>query len=401
MRQKPPPNPTRSLVGVVIDGASTYGRSILRGVMRYANLQRRWQLHVDVRQAFESQAHWPHCDGTIIAGASPAIITYLRALSSHLVVCSGAAVPDAEADAVVSLDDEATGALAAQHLLDCHLERFAFYGTDAQRPTVALKRLNGFRAELASRGYPCIASPVDFPSSVDRLTHAHWPQLMKWLAELPKPVGIMTADDTTANDLAAACLAANVGVPDHVAIIGVNNDDLLCETAWPPLSSIEPDFSRVGYLAARILDRLMGGEELTVEQRCIRLPPVSVAKRVSTSVLAVDDPNLADAVRYIREHACDPCSVQDILRVVPVGRRWLERQFTAKFGRSLHDEITRVRMETAQRLLLQPDISLPDIAERCGFSAIQNFTRVFRQITRTTPAAYRRHALRLDHLQRA
>src|SRR5581483_3121436 len=149
-------------------------------------------------------------------------------------------------------------------------------------------------------------------------------------------------------DLAAACREADIAVPEHVAIIGVNNDDLLCESAWPPLSSVEADFSRVGYAAARILDRLLTGESLAPEERVVLVPPLGVVKRQSTSTLAISDPNLAAAVRYVREHACDPCTVGDVLREVPVGRRWLERQFTVQLGRSPHDEIARVRIETAQ-----------------------------------------------------
>jgi len=217
---------------------------------------------------------------------------------------------------------------------------------------------------------------------------------MAWLRELPKPIGIMAFDDAAAHDLAAACLDADIGVPEHVAIIGVNNDDLLCESAWPPLSSIEADFSRMGYVAAKHLDAILRGEKLAPELRFVKLPPLGVVQRQSTDVLAVDDPNLADALRFIREHACDPCGIDDVLRHVPVGRRWLERQFLKTLGRSPHAEITRVRIEAAQRLLLQPELRLPEIAERCGFSVMQTFTRAFRINAKITPAAYRRRTLR-------
>src|SRR5205807_2305911 len=96
--------------------------------------------------------------------------------------------------------------------------------------------------------------------------------------------------------------------------------------------------------------------------------------------------------RFIREHACDPCSVSDVLRQVPVGRRWLERQFKRKLGRNPHDEIMRVRVDAAKRLLLQPELTLPDIAEKCGFAVVQNFGRAFLGATGVTPGAYRRTA---------
>jgi LacI family transcriptional regulator len=212
----------------------------------------------------------------------------------------------------------------------------------------------------------------------------------QWLQSLPKPVGILATDDMEARELAAICLDAGLAVPDRVAIIGVNNDKLLCESAFSPISSVETNFEQVGFAAARILDRLIAGKKLGPDQRVTRLPPVGVIRRVSTDVLAVEDPNLAEAVRYIREHACDPCSVDDVVRQVAVARRWLERQLVQKLGRSPHDEITRVRMEEATRLLMEPELLLEDVAEHCGFTTVQSFHRTFRQATGESPAAWRR-----------
>jgi LacI family transcriptional regulator len=377
---------------VAVDSAFSFGRSILRGVLRYANLQRRWQLHEDIFRLVEGQAHWPRCDGAIVAGVDERTLDYIRGRTTHVISCSGrryaAEVPS------VALDDATAGRMAAQHFLDCRLQRFAFYG--ASFNTVAALRCDAFTAMLESRGFTCVQCPVTWPSGSDWLTHAHRPQLMKWLRDLPKPIGIMAADDAAGHDLNAACLDAGIPVPDHVAILGVNNDDLLCEGAWPPLSSIETDYSRMGYLAAKMLERLMDGETLAPEERQVRLPPLGVVQRQSTSILALDDPNLVDAVRFIREHACDPCTVTDILDEVPVGRRWLYRQFARQLGRTPHDEISRVRIETAQRLLLQPDLAMPDIAFRCGYTTLASFHVAFRQITNTTPAAYRRASLHGD-----
>ena len=157
----------------------------------------------------------------------------------------------------------------------------------------------------------------------------------------------MAFDDSAADDLAGTCLEAGIAVPEQVAIVGTNNDELLCETAWPPLSSIVGDFARVGYVAAQLLDRMIRGETLSPEDRLVLLPPLGVMQRQSTDVLAVKDSDVADAIRFIREHACDPCSVKHVLHAVPVARRWLERQFLSQLGRTPHDEITRVRIETA------------------------------------------------------
>jgi LacI family transcriptional regulator len=392
LRQKPSKRQVhrRRVVAVIVDGASTYGRSILRGVTRYANLQRRWVLHADIRPSVDSINHCPKCDGLIVAGISADSSTSLLSRSRHKIFCSGSADP--KFGIVISLDDEAAGAMAAEHLIDCRLENFAFYGTSTSSVPVSVKRLTGFRSALKNQGFGCAECPVGWPSGLDWLTHAKWNKLIPWLQQLPKPVGILAADDSAAYDLAAACLQANIGVPDHVAVVGVNNDDLLCESSWPPLSSVNPDYTRMGYLAAQTMERLFAGEKLSREDRVVRLPPVEVVQRQSTSVIAVKDLNLADAIRYIREHACDPCTVDDVLQHVPVGRRWLERQFLQKLGKTPHDEIVRVRIDMARRLLVETNLRLEQIAMRCGFSAMPRFHYTFRQLTNTTPAAFRRLA---------
>jgi LacI family transcriptional regulator len=360
--------------------------------MRYANLQRSWEIHEDLWRAAEYEDYFPKCDGAIVAGAGADVFKNVQKKCRHVIVCSGSADP--KATPVVALDDEAAGAMAAQHLINCQLENFAFYGIRNNPFDVANKRLNGFREALARRGHACMTCSVEWPSGLTWLTHTHRPKVIDWLKTLPKPVGVLAVDDAAGHDLAGACLDAGIGVPEHVAIVGVNNDDLLCESAWPPISSVEADYSRMGYLAARLLDQLLAGHRLNKKDRYNLLPPLGVVQRQSSDVLAVNDPDIAEAIRFIREHACEPCGVPDVLKHVPVGRRWLERQFHRTLGRTPHDEIIRVRIDAAHRLLLQPEISILEIAARCGFSAYQNFTRTFRHATGITPAAYRRQSLR-------
>jgi LacI family transcriptional regulator len=382
--------PRAPFVGIATEGISTYGRSVLRGVIRYANIEKRWILHDDMWRASVAVSNWPQCDGVVIAGVRAEVVEYVRSRSRHAVTCSSGVDPALMP--VVALDNEAAGAMAAEHLMYCGLKRFAFCGEAAGHQS-AVSRLAGFRRTLEGRGFRCDASWGGWPSPLQLLTHAHHRELIGWLESLPKPVGIMAVDDAVARDLSVACRTAKIGVPDYVAIVGVNNDDLLCESAWPPISSVHVDFSRMGYFAAKILDRLMAGEKLEPEERHILIPPIQVVKRVSTDVLAVDNLDLADAIRFIRQHACDPCTVSDVLQAVPVGRRWLERQFAAQLGRSPHDEIARVRVEAARRMLQLRDLSIAEIAERCGFSAIRSFDRFFQEAAGLTPSAYRRKSL--------
>lgn len=391
MRRISEDSSSRPLVGLVTDAVSGYGRAVLHGVMRHANKERRWLIHREFRATVDAPLrNWPDCDGAILAGVDEAVVRRVVRRCKHVVHCSGSG--DTSQTAVVCLDDYAAGAIAAEHLMDCRLQHFGYLGF--QGYGTSRSRYRGFRDKLASRGFTCTEAGLGWPQPSALVDHAHWPAMIKWVSDLPKPVGILAVDDNAAHDLAGACLAADIAVPDRVAIVGVNNDDLLCDSAWPPLSSVEADYSRVGFHAAALLDRMLSGEVVSPQDRHVEFPPLGVVRRISTDILAVDDPNLAEAMRFIREHACDPCDVRDVLRHVRVGRRWLERQFKKKLSRNPHDEIMRVRLETAKRLLLHTGLALPEIAERCGFGANQNFGRVFRKMTQSTPAAYRREVLR-------
>jgi len=379
------------IVAIILDISNVYGRSILRGIMKVASAERHWVTYKDFWRTPESLARLPECDGAIVTAVN-AVLPLILSKVKHVISCSGGADP--KLTPVVSMDDVAIGAMAAEHLLNCRLEHFSFYPGGYGGWATADNRREGFFKRLKESGFEGIVSPITWPTEMDWLAHAHRPALIDWLRELPKPCGILSVDDRCANDLAEACQQSGISVPDQIAILGINNDDLTCELAWPPLSSIDAGFSRLGYEAARMLDRLMAGEKLKPEERVVRLPPLGVVQRTSTSLTAVSDPNLADAIKFMREHACDPCTVYDVLRHVPISRRSLERQFAEQFGRTPHDEITRIRMEQAKRLLVSTQLSLSEITERCGFSGIQNLARSFRKEAGITPAAYRRQFTR-------
>lgn len=389
----------RPVIGILVDGFFSYGRSILRGVVKYSNLRRRWLLYENYLrspQHNDIRRYWPDCDGAIVGGSELRDLDFVRSRCPHVISCSGHTPP--ELVPVVAMDDVAAGALAAEHLLECRLRHFAYYGR-VEGHVVSQRRRQGFKAVIESRG--CVFSDIGapFPRPSDYLTHAHHPALIERLKMLPKPVGIMAFDDFVAHDLANACYRANIAVPDQVAIIGVNNDDLLCDTAWPALSSVNADYSRMGFHAAKLLDRLLSGETLLPEERAKYFPPAGVVRRQSTDTLAISDPDLAAAIRFIREHACDPCQVGDVLCHVPVARRWLERQFSAQLGHTVHDEITMVKIRAAQQMLTSSDLSLEEISHNCGFATLPGFGRAFLRITGTSPAAFRKSTTLKSNIQ--
>jgi len=380
-----PQTQDRPLIGVLVDTSYKYGSSIVRGALRYANIKRRWLIYKQLGLGLDENSEWPRFDGIICAAGPAWILDRALRVSKNVVYCSSTGDPNL--CPIIGLDGIQTGMQAAEHLINCGLEHFAFYsGNVGLRPS----RLEGFRSVVEARGYTCEEIRITHPHvGTDRAPPQRL-ELVQWLTGLAKPVGIMAVDDWCALDIANACLEAKLAVPEQVAIVGVNNDDMLCEGGWPPLSSVEGDFSRMGYKAAELLERMLDGEVLKKEDRSNLLAPLGVVQRQSSNTLAVKDENLAKAIQFIREHACDPCTVNDVLRAVPVSRRWLEKLFVVQLGHTPHDEIARVRVETAQRFLRETTLKLSDIAFRCGYSELKRFHLAFRTITDTTPAAYRR-----------
>jgi LacI family transcriptional regulator len=209
----------------------------------------------------------------------------------------------------------------------------------------------------------------------------------RWLRSLPKPVGVFVPNDLWGVQVGEACRQVELRVPEDVAILGVGNDDLYCELTRPPLSSIIVPAEQIGYEAAALLDRLLSGGKPPREP--ILLSPIGVATRRSTEVLAIDDPDVVAAVRYIREHAHLPLRVSDVLRQVPSGRRTLERRCRRALGWGLGEEIRRTHLEQARRLLATTDLPIKALATQAGFSDYCHMAVAFRKELGTSPSAYR------------
>jgi LacI family transcriptional regulator, galactose operon repressor len=184
------------------------------------------------------------------------------------------------------------------------------------------------------------------------------------------------------------CRQLGFRVPDEVAIVGVDDDDLLCELSRPSLSSVALPGERIGYEAAVLLDRWLRG--LRPPKKVVVLPPVGVVVRQSSDLMAVPDPQVSAALRFIREQADRPLHVQDVLREVPMARRALERRFRKWLQRSISEEIRRIHLERSRQLLSQTDLPLSAVATQSGFTDGRQLSVVFRRETGLTPSAFRR-----------
>jgi LacI family transcriptional regulator len=178
-----------------------------------------------------------------------------------------------------------------------------------------------------------------------------------------------------------------VAVPDELAVLGVDDDELLCDLADPPLSSVATGISAIGYMAAEILARMMAGERVPPGAR--RARPTGVVVRQSTDMLAIDDRHVSDALRYIRANAGRAIGVDDVLQAVPLSRRVLESRFKRLVGHTPHEEIVRVRLRRVAKMLIETELPLKSIASQTGFVHVQYMIYAFRKRNGMTPGQYR------------
>jgi len=219
-------------------------------------------------------------------------------------------------------------------------------------------------------------------------------RLTRWLGQLPLPVGLASCNDLRGQHVLEACRRAGLAVPEQVAVIGVDNEELLCRLCDPPLSTVIPSARRIGYEAARLLDGLMSRSSPPPTAELL-IPPSGVVTRQSTDTLAVDDPDVRAALQFIRESACDGIRIDDVLREVPISRSLLERRFRQAIGRSPHAEIRAVQVRRAAQLLTETDVPLKRIADLSGFAHMEYLSYFFKRATGESPRDYRRsHGLR-------
>lgn len=376
----------RPAVALLIETSNAYARGLLEGIVAYVREHDSWSIYLPEQRRGDAPPSWLSRwkgDGIIARIENGAI--------ARAVTKTGLPVVDVSAARLtpsvpwVETDDGAIARLAAAHLLERGFRNLAFCGDS--RFNWSKWRGEAFQESVQKVGATCWV----YDSAAEGADVSSWDQqhrrLIAWLKKLPKPIGVMACYDIQAQQLLDACREMGITVPEEVAVIGVDNDELLCELCAPPLSSVIPNARRSGYVAAQLLDRMLSGEK--VPATATLLEPIGVQTRQSTDVLAVDDRDVADAVRFIREHACEGIKIPDLLRVIPLSRRVLENRFTKLVGRTPHEEILRVKIERTKQLLLETELSLATIAARTGFAHVEYLSVAFKRATGETPRDFR------------
>lgn len=363
------------IIGVRLDLTMDYGRRVLLGIQRCAQA-RNWRLLFELCEAPTTPAaRWLECGvgGMIVQVQNEADLALSKA-GFPLVNVSG--VRD-DALPTVTTNDRAVGRLAAEHLMAIPLTHFAYFN-GVPEYNFGQARGEGFRDALREAGFGC-----------EWITTRSYAEALRWLQGLPKPVGLMAPSDQIAGQLLRACSAANYEVRQRVALVGVDNDSRICEYCQPTITSVDQGAEQVGYEAALLLESLMAGA--APPSAPILRAPLGVIVRESSHLNALD-PQLAHALMLIRERAAKLNGVEDLLQHVPLSRRTLERLFRIALGRSPLDEINRVRVEHAQRLLIETDLPVREIARQSGMHDTSRLSTALRKSTGLTPLAFRKRS---------
>jgi len=376
----------RPRVAVIVEASLVYGREVLRGIADYMQTHQPWSIFLSPRDYESPAPSWLRSwqgDG-VICRATDARLARALARSQVPIV-------DLNENRDLGLprirsDHVAIGRLGARHLIERGFRHFGFCGFRGQEWSA--RRRDGFSAAVREAGFTCSVCESDWVRRHSRPWEQERQKLVAWLGTLVKPVGVMACWDLRGQEVLDACRWAAIAVPEVVAVVGVDNDELLCSLCDPPLTSILPNARRIGYEAASLLAELMDGRTRSPDERVIE--PLAVATRQSTDILAINDPDIAVAVKYIRETACSGVTVEEVVRHAAISRSRLERGFHKFLGRTPKAEIRQVQLKRVKRLLDETDLPLAQIARLAGYEHPEYLNVVFKREIGQSPGRYRR-----------
>jgi LacI family transcriptional regulator len=376
----------RPAVALLIETSNSYARGLLEGIVGYVRAHDPWSIWLPEQRRGEPPPEWLkrwRGDGIIARIETEEIARIVR--QTKLPVVDVSAARPLTTVPWVETDDRAIAQLAVEHLAERGFRRVAFVGEEAFN--WSRYRAAAFVEAAQERGLQCAVAPPITPPSGRTKSAIPGGLLRTWLTSLETPVGIFCCYDIKAQQVLDLCRELDLAVPEQVAVLGVDNDPLLCNLCTPPLSSIAPNTYRTGYVAAELLERLLRGESVPAQPTLV--PPLGIETRLSTETLAIEDDDVARALRFIRERAREGIDVSDVLRAVPISRRVLEARFQKLVGRSPHAEIVRIRLLRVRQMLTETDLPLREIARRTGFRHTEYLSVAFKRQYGVSPSTLR------------
>lgn len=374
---------------VLVDTSGGWGRKVIKGVANYAQKARGWQLSVAERGIdevvrFEDSER---VDGVIarighVGLGDDLVASGLPVINVSAIELAGVNFPR------VQTSERELAQLAIDHFRDRGYRNLAFFGQYGSGSVAhSERRGERFKMKADELGIHCDVFEADGSDEV-RTEVDQAESLRDWVMGLEKPVGILAWDSVRGRAVLNACMECGISVPEDVAVLAGEDDNLLGEVCFPSMSGIVTAAEQIGHEAAKMLDLLMDGGEIH-EGTTKRLSPESVTVRMSTDTLAVDDPILRKAIHYIRENIHKPMQVEEVARVVGTSRRSLERRFSEALGHTPAKEIQNCRFSLAKKLLRETDLSVADVAYSSGYCSNEYMIRVFKQTVQLTPLKYR------------
>jgi len=376
-------------VAVLVDTSTGWGRRMIRGVTGYANKQGPWHLWAEARGRSEHLRLPPDWagDGIIARISTQRMAEALNALNVPVVNVSAIPLQDCNYPTVTN-DYPATGTLAAGHFIDRGFRHFAYVGGPLRYPYIQ-SHLAAVKDAVQSSMHDATFDTFDY--RISSVSNRGWSRqntrLTSWVRNLPKPLAVISWATAPAIHVLDICRSAGLAIPDDVAVLASDDDELLCEATNPPLSGLLVASRRVGYRAAERLDAMMRGEKDNAMIE--RIAPIEIITRGSTETFAIEDRELLRAVIFLRQNAYGPLTVQDIADAVPMTRRSLERKFRDSYNRTPLAELHRLRLARAKHLLAETDHPISKVAEACGFGTPEYLATRFRNEVGTTPLRYR------------
>lgn len=377
-------------VGLIIDidWPDQHHVGIVAGAQRYADEQNNWECRLapQLSESLRIPGSRSRYDG-IIARITPKTRWAECAIKARLPLVNVRLQPLVRNTTTLVPDRRESGCLAAEHLLARGFRHFGYFGF--RRDENSLQQVEGFRHTLKTAGFECDVH--QFNSSFDE-TSATWEKFVEetdhWIGTWPRPMGILTSSDRLCRYLADFCHGKGLNIPTDVGLIGTQNEPLMCLQSTPSLTSIDMGYERVGYEAARLLDSMMDGNK--PPSQFMTVPPKGLVARQSTDVLAVDDPLVAQAMRFISEQGHTGIDVEDVANAVCTTRRTLERRFRTVLDRTIGDELSRQKIERVKRLLMDTDTAIKSLASQCGFMDGKQLAKTFKRLVGVSPTDYRR-----------
>lgn len=359
-----------------------YDHELHRGIATYAR-EHLWMLNTQMSRLRDFPKGW-------IGDGAIGLFDRSSALTRHII---DNGIPAVDIGSRINghffrikTDNFKVGAMAAQHLLDRGYKRCIF--AYLQNSTLEAERCEGYRHTLLEAGAQCIEWHLRKGKEYHDLPYT---TILKWFSKKLKtmkpPLAVFAQNDDAASILLSAAIESGFRVPEQVAVLGADNTELICDFAAVPMSSVDCNLFELGYNSARILDRMMQGQSVDKESSLV--PPTKVALRQSTHFLAVSDPHVLTVLEYMRKHFNRKLSVTELAAQVPLSRTALYRLFVDEIGHSMMEELVRLRINEAKKLLRETRMKIGEITTHCGFSTIINFSRAFQNSCGMSPSEYR------------